>query len=309
MRTDTAPAAEPAASLIPNLDELADRPSRAPRRLAPAWKKVIFYGALCLIAIPFVFPTWWMITSSLKPVNEIFAFPPSLWPADPTLQAYVDAFTIQPFARQYFNSVYIAVLVTAGTMLVAALAGYAFARIKFPGQNLLFMVVLVGLLIPSEVTIVPLFQMFNSWGMVNTHWPLLLVTTFGAPSVLATFIMRQFFLTLPVELEEAARLDGLGRWSIWWRIALPLSKTALAAVAIFTFLHVWNLYLEPTVYLLSPELFTLPQALTRYTDAYGGEMWNVQMAASTMTALPVLIVFVFAQKQFVEGLAQTGLKG
>jgi multiple sugar transport system permease protein len=309
MRTDTAPTAEPAASLIPHLDELADRPSRAPRRLAPAWKKVIFYGALCLIAIPFVFPTWWMITSSLKPVNEIFAFPPSLWPADPTLQAYVDAFTIQPFARQYFNSVYIAVLVTAGTMLVAALAGYAFARIKFPGQNLLFMVVLVGLLIPSEVTIVPLFQMFNSWGMVNTHWPLLLVTTFGAPSVLATFIMRQFFLTLPVELEEAARLDGLGRWSIWWRIALPLSKTALAAVAIFTFLHVWNLYLEPTVYLLSPELFTLPQALTRYTDAYGGEMWNVQMAASTMTALPVLIVFVFAQKQFVEGLAQTGLKG
>ena len=309
MRTDTAPTAEPAASLIPQLDELADRPSRAPRRLAPAWKKVIFYGALCLIAIPFVFPTWWMITSSLKPVNEIFAFPPSLWPADPTLQAYVDAFTIQPFARQYFNSVYIAVLVTAGTMLVAALAGYAFARIKFPGQNLLFMVVLVGLLIPSEVTIVPLFQMFNSWGMVNTHWPLLLVTTFGAPSVLATFIMRQFFLTLPVELEEAARLDGLGRWSIWWRIALPLSKTALAAVAIFTFLHVWNLYLEPTVYLLSPELFTLPQALTRYTDAYGGEMWNVQMAASTMTALPVLIVFVFAQKQFVEGLAQTGLKG
>ncbi|MCP2635946.1 carbohydrate ABC transporter permease [Microbacterium sp. HD4P20] len=309
MRTDTAATAEPAASLVPRLPEVAGPSSRGPRRLSPAWKKVLFYGALCVVAIPFVFPTWWMITSSLKPVNEIFAFPPSLWPADPTLQAYVDAFTIQPFARQYFNSVYIALFVTVGTMLVSAMAGYAFARIRFPGQNLLFMVVLMGLLIPSEVTIVPLFQMFNSWGMVNTHWPLLLVTTFGAPSVLATFIMRQFFVTLPVELEEAARLDGLGRWSIWWRIALPLSRTALAAVAIFTFLHVWNLYLEPTVYLLSPELFTLPQALTRYTDAYGGEMWNVQMAASTMTALPVLIVFVFAQKQFVEGLAQTGLKG
>lgn len=309
MRTETAPLAEPAASLIPNLDEVAAHPSRPPRRSSPAWRKVLFYGALSVIAIPFVFPTWWMITSSLKPVNEIFAFPPSLWPTDPTLQAYVDAFTIQPFAQQYFNSLYIAVLVTAGTMLIAAMAGYAFARIRFPGQNALFLVVLVGLLIPSEVTIVPLFQMFNSLGLVNTHWPLLLVTTFGAPSVLATFIMRQFFLTLPVELEEAARLDGLGRWAIWWRIAVPLSRTALAAVAIFTFLHVWNLYLEPTVYLLSPELFTLPQALTRYTDAYGGEMWNVQMAASTMTALPVLIVFVFAQKQFVEGLAQTGLKG
>jgi len=110
-------------------------------------------------------------------------------------------------------------------------------------------------------------------------------------------------------LEEAARLDGLGRFAIWWRIAMPLARTALAAVAIFTFLHVWNLYLEPTVYLLSPELFTLPQALTRYTDAYGGEMWNVQLAAAAMTAVPVLIVFVVAQKQFVEGLAQTGLKG
>lgn len=309
MRTDTVLDAEPAGSLVPNRDAAGRRPARPPRRSSSAGRKVVFYGLLSVLAVPFVFPTWWMITSSLKPVNEIFAFPPSLWPADPTLQAYADAFTIQPFAQQYFNSLYIAIVVTVGTMLIAAMAGYAFARIRFPGQNVLFLVVLIGLLIPSEVTIVPLFQMFNGLGLVNTHWPLLLVTTFGAPSVLATFIMRQFFLTLPVELEEAARLDGLGRWAIWWRIAVPLSRTALAAVAIFTFLHVWNLYLEPTVYLLSPELFTLPQALTRYTDAYGGEMWNVQMAASTMTALPVLIVFVFAQKQFVEGLAQTGLKG
>jgi len=156
---------------------------------------------------------------------------------------------------------------------------------------------------------VPLFQIFNQLGLINTHWPLILVSTFGAPSVLATFIMRQFFISLPVELEEAARLDGLGRLATWWRIAMPLARTALAAVSIFTFLHVWNLYLEPTVYLLSPELFTLPQALTRYTDAYGGEMWNVQLAAATLTALPVLVVFVVAQKQFVEGLAQTGLKG
>lgn len=279
------------------------------RSTRSAWKRVAFYGALSVLAIPFVFPTWWMVTASFKPVNEIFAFPPSLWPMNPTLDGYIDAFRLQPFGLQYFNSLYIAAVVTVGTMLVAALAGYAFARIKFPGQNLLFMVVLVGLLIPSEVTIVPLFQMFNAAGLVNTHWPLLLVTTLGAPSVLATFIMRQFFLTLPVELEEAARLDGLGRLAIWWRIAMPLARAALAAVAIFTFLHAWNLYLEPTVYLLSPDLFTLPQALTRYTDAYGGEMWNVQLAAATLTALPVLVVFVFAQKQFVEGLAMTGLKG
>jgi len=285
-----------------------ERVRRGRGRPSP-WRKVVFYGILSVLAVPFVFPTWWMITSSFKPVNQIFAFPPELWPSSPTLDGYVGAFTAQPFALQYFNSMYIAILVTAGTMLFSSMAGYAFARIRFRGQGALFLVVLTGLLIPAEVTIVPLFQMFNSWGMIDTHWPLLLVTTFGAPSVLATFIMRQYFITLPVELEEAARIDGLGRWRIYWSIALPLSRSALAAVAIFTFLHVWNLYLEPTVYLQTPELFTLPQALTRYTDAYGGEMWNVQLAAASLTALPVLIVFVFAQKQFVEGLAQTGLKG
>ena len=272
-------------------------------------RRILFFVALTVMAVPFVFPTWWMFTSSLKPISEIFAFPPTLWPENPSFDAYAKAFELQPFARQYFNSLYISLVVTLGTMAVASLAGYAFARIRFRGQNLLFMIVLVGLLIPSEVTIVPMFQIFNRLGLIDTHWPLILVSTFGAPSVLATFIMRQFFLTLPVELEEAARLDGLGRLAIWWRIAMPLATSALAAVSIFTFLHIWNLYLEPTVYLQSPELFTLPQALTRYTDAYGGQLWNVQLAAATMTALPVLVVFVIAQKQFVEGLAQTGLKG
>ena len=125
----------------------------------------------------------------------------------------------------------------------------------------------------------------------------------------ATFVMRQFFIALPVELEEAARVDGLGRFTIFRTIALPLARPALASVAIFTFLHSWNLYLEPIVFLSSADMFTLPQALTQYTDAYGGPMWNIQLAAATLTALPVLIVFVIAQKQFVEGLAHTGLKG
>ncbi|WP_223692046.1 carbohydrate ABC transporter permease [Leifsonia poae] len=280
-----------------------------PQRRRRPGRRAVLYIVLFVMAVPFLFPTWWMITSSFKTVNEIFAFPPSLIPLDPTMAAYVKAFTFQPFARQYFNSAYIAVVVTVVTMTISSMAGYAFARIRFPGQNVLFLVVLVGLLIPSEVTIVPLFQMFNTLGLVNTHWPLILVTSFGAPSVLATFIMRQFFISLPVELEEAARLDGLGRPAIWWRIAMPLARPALAAVAIFTFLNVWNLYLEPTVYLTSPELFTLPQALTRFVDAYSGPMWNVQLAAATMTAVPVLIVFVVAQRQFVQGLAQTGLKG
>ena len=271
--------------------------------------KVALYGLMCVLLIPFVFPTWWMVTSSVKPISDIFAFPPDLWPRRFDWTTYGKVFELQPFAQQYWNSAYIAAVVTLGTMVFSSMAGYAFARIKFPGANLLFTIVLLGLLIPSEVTIVPLFQMFLKWGMINTHWPLILVPIFGAPSVFATFVMRQFFIALPGELEEAARVDGLGRFKIFWIIALPLAKPALGAVAIFTFLHSWNLYLEPIVFISAKNMFTLPQALTQFTDAYGGAMWNIQMAAATMTALPVLAVFIIAQKQFVEGLAHTGLKG
>ncbi|MET3896577.1 multiple sugar transport system permease protein [Devosia sp. UYZn731] len=271
--------------------------------------KTALYGLMCVLLIPFVFPTWWMITSSVKPISDIFAFPPDLWPRRFDFTTYGKVFELQPFAQQYWNSAYIAAIVTVGTMAFSSMAGYAFARIKFPGADFLFTIVLLGLLIPSEVTIVPLFQIFLKWGMINTHWPLILVPIFGAPSVFATFVMRQFFIALPGELEEAARVDGLGRFKIFWIIALPLAKPALGAVAIFTFLHSWNLYLEPIVFISSKNMFTLPQALTQFTDAYGGAMWNIQMAAATMTALPVLLVFIVAQKQFVEGLAHTGLKG
>lgn len=276
--------------------------------LSPRMKAAL-YGLMCVLLIPFVFPTWWMVTSSVKPISDIFAFPPDLWPRRFDFSTYAQVFELQPFGRQYWNSAYIAALVTIGTMIVSSMAGYAFARIRFPFANTIFMVVLLGLLIPSEVTIVPLFQIFLKWGMINTHWPLILVPIFGAPSVFATFVMRQFFIALPGELEEAARVDGLGRFKIFWTIALPLAKPALGAVAIFTFLHSWNLYLEPIVFLSSTQMFTLPQALTQFTDAYGGAMWNIQLAAATMTAIPVLLVFIVAQKQFVEGLAHTGLKG
>ncbi|GAA4415567.1 carbohydrate ABC transporter permease [Georgenia halophila] len=264
---------------------------------------------MAVLSVPFVFPTWWMATSSLKTTSEILQVPPSLWPDAPSFGSYARVFELQPFAIQYWNSLYIAVVVTVGTILVASLAGYAFARIRFRGAGFLFIVVLVGLLIPSEVTIVPLFRMVNSLGLIDTHWPLIVIPILGAPSVLATFIMRQFFLSLPYELEEAGRMDGLNRWGIFWRIAFPLARPAIAAVAIFTFLKSWNMYLEPIVYLSSRENFTLPQALTQYVDAYGGPIWNVQLAATTLTVIPVLVVFVFAQRQFIQGLAQTGLKG
>src|SRR5690606_29844317 len=150
-----------------------------------------------------------------------------------------------PFAQQYWNSLYIAAVVTVGTILVSSMAGYAFARIRFRGANALFLLVLVGLLVPSEVTIVPLFRMVNALGLIDTHWPLVVIPVLGARSVLATFILRQCFLGLPVELVEAWRMDGLGWWGIFWRFAFPLSGSAISAVAIFTFLKSWNLYLGP----------------------------------------------------------------
>ena len=309
MKSDQLPA--PAATTTP-ASPAATPPAAAPRRPRALRPRLLRWGLVLLmavLAVPFVFPTWWMATSSMKTTSEILRVPPTIWPDAPSLEPYSQVFTLQPFAQQYWNSLYIAALVTIGTIFVASLAGYAFARIQFPGANLLFIVVLVGLLIPTEVTIVPLFRMVNSLGLIDTHWPLIVIPILGAPSVLATFIMRQFFLGLPHELEEAGRMDGLTRWGIFWKVAFPLARPAIAAVAIFTFLKSWNMYLEPIVYLSSRENFTLPQALTQYVDAYGGPIWNVQLAATTLTVIPVLVVFVFAQRQFIQGLAQTGLKG
>lgn len=281
-----------------------------PRRMRGRRRTTLLVVAVMVVlAIPFAFPTWWMITSSLKTTSEILRVPPSLWPKSPDFSSYRQVFELQPFARQYWNSVYIAVIVTVGTMAVSSLAGYGFARIRFRGQNLLFLVVLVGLLVPIEVTIVPMFRAVTAMGLIDTHWPLIIIPIFGAPSVLATFIMRQFFVTLPEELEEAGRIDGLSRWGLFWKIALPLAGPALAAVGIITFLKSWNMYLEPVVFLSSRENYTLPRALTQYVDAYGGQMWNIQLAATTLTAVPVLLVFIVAQRHFIQGLAQSGLKG
>lgn len=275
----------------------------------PRWAKVVLYLVMTVLAVPFVFPTWWMITASLLPANSVYASTPKLFPVHPLWSDYKQVFELQPFGQQYVNSLYIAALVTVGTLAVSSLAGYAFARIRFPGANALFFVVLTGMLIPSEVTIVPLFRLVQQVGLIDTHWPLIVIPVLGAPSVLGTFVMRQFFLALPNDLEEAGRLDGLSRFGLFLRVALPLSRPALAAVAIFSFLRSWDSFLEPLVYLSTKSKFTLPLALTQYQDAYGTNIWNIQLAATTLTVLPVLIVFIVAQRQFVTGLAHTGLKG
>ena len=279
-------------------------------QLLPRWfKKLLFYVGLLLLAIPFIFPFWWMITSSFKTYKEIFTFPPTLIPEAWHWENFVSAFTYQPFAKQYFNSLYIAVLVTAGVLVISSLSGYAFARINFKGRNFFFLILLSSLMMPPEVTIIPNYLIMNRLGLTNTHVPLILIPILGAGSVFATFMMRQFFITLPKEMEDAAKIDGLGWWGIFWQVGLPLARAPLAAVAIITFLNSWNSFLEPLIYLSDKTKFTLPLALTGYIDAYGAPMWSIQMAATTLSILPVLIFFILAQQQVVESFAMSGVKG
>lgn len=268
-----------------------------------------WFATLLVIALPFIFPFWWMLTSSLKSASEVFAFPPTFLPKSWQWKNFADVFAYQPFARQYLNSIYIAVLVTLGTILVSSLAGYAFARIRFRGSALLFLLLLSALMMPSEVTIVPNFFFMTKLGWINTHLPLIVLPIFGANGIVGTFLMRQFFLTLPSEIEDAAMIDGLGRFGIFWRIALPIARPALGALAILSFLFSWNLFLEPLVFVNDIELFTLPLALNNFTDNYGAPIWHLQLAATALSVIPVLVVYLFAQEQVVESFAASGVKG
>lgn len=270
--------------------------------------RICWAVSLAIVAIPFVFPFLWMVSSGFKSPTEIFG-QPSLVPRVWRWENLVEVFTYQPFARQYFNSLYIAVAVTGLTLLFASLAGYALARMRFAGAGLLMLFLLSALMVPEEVTIIPNFFLIRWMGLTDTHWPLILLPVFGPHGVMATFLMRQYFLALPKELEEAGKMDGLSRVGIWWRIALPMSRPALAAVAIITFLFSWNLFLEPLVFISSLELFTLPLALSNFTDPYGTPLWHLQLAATSLAVVPVLIVYLLAQRQIIESFAMSGVKG
>ncbi|MBS9721227.1 carbohydrate ABC transporter permease [Tianweitania sp. BSSL-BM11] len=273
-----------------------------------SWNRLAWIMALTLLALPFVFPFLWMVSAGFKSVTEIFGAPnliPRVW----RYENFAEVFTYQPFARQYFNSLYIAGVVTILTLLISSLAGYALARIRFVGAGLIMLLLVTALMMPDEVTIIPNFFFIRWLGLVDTHWPLILLPVFGAQGVVATFLMRQYFLSLPKELEEAAKMDGLSRFGIWWKIAIPMSRPALAAVAIITFLNSWNLFLEPLIFLSSLEKFTLPLALSNFNDSYGLPLWNLQLAATTLAVIPVLIIYLIAQRQIVESFALSGVKG
>lgn len=270
--------------------------------------KILIYLLLVALSIPFIFPFWWMFTSAFKPANDIFAYPLTLLPTTWRFENFTEVFTFQPFARHYFNSIYIAVLVTVGTLLVSSLSGYAFARIKFRGSNFMFLLLLSALMMPIEVTIVPNYSFMQWLKLTDTHIPLIILPILGANGIVSSFLMRQYFLGIPQELEEAGFLDGLTRWGIFWRIALPIAKPALISVTILTFLYSWNSFLEPLVYLNNTDLYTLPLSLRSITDEYGQSLWNIQLAATVLTVLPVLVIYAFAQRHVVESFALSGSK-
>ncbi|MBK9747515.1 MAG: carbohydrate ABC transporter permease [Chloroflexi bacterium] len=272
-------------------------------------RQLPLYVIMSLLAIPFVFPFLWMFSSSLKTPLDIFTYPPALIPADPQWNNFVEAFQFQPLGRQFFNSVYIAVIVTVGTLIIASLAGYAFARVRFPLRSLLFLLLLLGLMMPAEVTIIPNYLLMGSLNLLNSHVPLIVIPLFGANAIVGTFLMRQSFLSFPQDLEDAAMLDGLGRFGIYWRIALPLAGPTLATVGILTFLSSWNGFIEPLVFLSDRELFTIPLALGNFVDHYGTPLWHLQLAATTVSVLPVLIVYFFAQRYVINSFINSGLKG
>ncbi|PZF82182.1 carbohydrate ABC transporter permease [Jiangella anatolica] len=267
------------------------------------------YVVLLLASALFVLPGLWMVTASLNSNDAVFSYPPRFFPVQWNWENYRTVFEVQPFARQYFNSLYIAVLATAGTVLVSTMAGYALARFRFRGRNGIFLLLISGILIPDEVTVVPLYRIVNSLGLIDTHWPLIVLPIFSGGGVIATFVMRQAFLSLPKEMEDAARLDGLGRWGTYWRVAVPLVRPTVAVVVILSVYNSWNMFLEPLIFLRTPENFTLPLVLTDIEDAYGTQLWNVQMAATTLSILAVLVVFVAAQRHVIAGLTAGSVKG
>ena len=281
------------------------------------------YATLAVVALAFVVPLLWMLSVSLKPTREVLR--PDLLPQHPTANAYREVigvggedpgslhgdrrveggkFNYALYAR---NTLIIVVLSLVGMVLSSAIAAYGFARIQFPGRRVLFAICLATMMIPFPVLMVPTYMIFKYLGWIGTFRPLWVPAWFG--SAFNIFLLRQFFLGIPKELEESALLDGCSRWGCFWRIMLPLSKPALAVVALFHVLTVWNDLLGPLVYLSHQDEFTLALGLQFLQSRSGDTPWNELMAASTLIILPVLVLFLFAQRTFIRGIATTGLKG
>lgn len=285
----------------------ASRPAARTTAVVDTVARVIVYILLVTFGITFVLPYFWMVSTSFKQTGYEFQYPP-VWIPNPFVwRNYVDTWNLLPFAMWAWNTIVIVVLSMAGSILTSSMAGFGFARLRFPGRGVLFTVVLSTMMLPSIVTLIPKFILFTNLGWVNTNLPLWVPSWFGGDAFFI-FLCRQFFLTIPHELDEAARIDGASSWRIYLQLMLPLSKPVLATMAIFAFQGGWNDFLGPLIYLPDREKMTLAVGLNTMLGMYQTN-WNYLMAASTMMTLPVIIIFFLAQRQFIRGITTTGLAG
>ncbi|WP_320144612.1 carbohydrate ABC transporter permease [uncultured Cohaesibacter sp.] len=262
---------------------------------------VLVIGVTILMLLPFV----WMLSASLKLNREVFEFPIHWIPPHPRWQNYVDIWTKIPMLTFVFNTAKITTIVTVLQLFTSSFAAYAFAKLRFPYRDLLFLGYIATIAMPWQVYMVPQFLFMREIGLYNSHWALICLQAFTAFGV---FLMRQFYLSVPDELCEAARVDGMSEYQIWWSIMLPLSKPALSTLTIFTFVFAWNDFLGPMIYLTKTELKTIQIGLRMFISQYSAE-YGLIMAASVVSIIPVLLVFLALQRFFVEGVASSGLKG
>jgi multiple sugar transport system permease protein len=280
-------------------------PRRPPdnRLLTRALRMVTGLAAL-VIALAVLLPVIWMVFASLRPEADLTQFPPSLWPRGITLQHYVDVWRRIPFARLYLNTVVFAGVVTTCSLLFDSMTAYAVARLKFRGSNIVFALIILALMIPFQVTLVPLYDLLHNLGLVNTTAGLILPRLTNAFGI---FFLRQFFLALPTDLEEAARIDGASEWRIYWGIILPLSRPALLTLGLFHFQFNWNDLLWPLIMTQNPDQATLPAGLATFTGQHTVE-YGLVMAGSVLSIAPIVIMFLLIQRSFVQGIATTGIK-
>lgn len=265
------------------------------------------YAILSSVGAIILVPVLWMLSTALKAKSEVFLYPPQWIPTKLHWENFKAGLTFLPFPRYFLNTSTITVTAVVGQLVSSPLVGYAFARLRGRGKDALFMLVLSTMMIPSQVTMVPVFILFKLLGWVNTFLPLIVPNFFG--SAYFIFLLRQFMLTIPPELGDAAKIDGCGYFGTFSRIFLPLSKPALATVAIFTFMFNWNDFMYPLLYLSGKERWTLTLGLSFFTGMYGTTAWNLLMACSLVTILPCIVLYFFAQRYFIQGIVITGVKG
>ncbi|QTQ85226.1 carbohydrate ABC transporter permease [Agrobacterium tumefaciens] len=263
------------------------------------------YFTVIIVTIVMLLPFVWMLSASLKLSRDVFAFPIEWIPSQPRWENYVDIWTKIPLALFIYNTSKLTIIVTLLQLLTSSFAAYAFAKLHFPYKNTLFLGYIATIAMPWQVYMVPQFLLMREFGLNNTHLALIFLQAFTAFGV---FLMRQFYMSVPNELCEAARIDGMNEYQIWAKIMLPLSKPALSTLTIFTFVTTWNDFLGPMIYLTKTELKTIQIGLRMFISQYSAE-YGLIMAASVVALIPVLIVFLALQRFFVEGVASTGLKG